>query len=98
MAPRESASVALALLLLADGDPNQVALMAANFGRDADSIGAMGGPVAGAMAGSTGIRPQWGAQVQAATPVNQDELADSLLEVLTARLQADRARSEMLLV
>ena len=96
--PRESASVALALLLLADGDPNQVALMSANFGRDADSIGAMGGPVAGAMAGATGIRPQWAAQVQAATPVNQDELADSLHEVLTARLKADRARSEMLLV
>ena len=96
--PRESASVALALLLLADGDPNQVALMAANFGRDADSIGAMGGPVAGAMSGASAVRPKWAAQVRAATPVDQDELADSLLEVLTARLKADRARSEMLLV
>ena len=96
--PRESAAVALALLLLADGDPNQVALMAANFGRDADSIGAMGGPVAGAMSGASGVRPKWAAQVRAATPVDQDELADSLLEVLTARLKADRARSEMLLV
>ena len=96
--PRESAAVALALLLLADGDPNEVALMAANFGRDADSIGAMGGPVAGAMLGASAVRPKWSAQVQAATPVDQDELADSLLAVLTARLQADRARSEMLLV
>ena len=98
MDPRESAAVALALLLLADGDPNQMALMAANFGRDADSIGAMGGPVAGAMSGASAVRPKWAAQVQAATPVDQDELADSLLEVLTARLKADRARSEMLLV
>ena len=94
---RESAAVALALLLLADGDPNQVTLMAANFGRDADSIGAMGGPVAGAMSGATGIRPRWAAQVQAATPVNQAELADSLLKVLAGRLNADRARSEVLL-
>ena len=72
--------------------------MSANFGRDADSIGAMGGPVAGAMAGASEIRPRWAEQVQAATPVNQDELADMLLGVVTARLQADRARSEVLLV
>ena len=96
--PRESAAVALALLLLADGDPNQVALMAANFGRDADSIGAMGCSVAGALAGNLAIPPAWAAKVRAATPVDQDELADSLLEVLTARLQADRARIGMLLV
>lgn len=92
--PRESASVALALLLLADGDPNEVALMSANFGRDADSIGAMGGPVAGAMAGASGIRPKWAAQVQAATPVNQDELADMLLGVLTKRLETELARTQ----
>ena len=49
------------------------------------------------MSGAAGIRPQWAAQVQAATPVNQDELADSLLEVLTARLNADRERGRMLL-
>ena len=71
--------------------------MSANFGRDADSIGAMGGPVAGAMAGASGIRPEWAAQVQSATPVDQEELADSLLEVLTGRLNSDRARSEALL-
>ena len=95
--PRESAAVALALLLLADGDPNQVALMAANFGRDADTIGAIGGSVAGAMAGAAAIRSTWAAQVRAATPVDQDELADMLLAVLQARLAADRARVRMLL-
>ncbi len=94
--PRESAAVALALLLLADGDPNQLALMAPNFGRDADSIGAMGGSVAGAMTGAAAIRPEWAAQVRAATPVDQDELTDMLLAVLQARLAADRARVRML--
>ena len=95
--PRESASVALALLLLADGDPNQVALMAANFGRDADTIGTIGGSVAGAMTGAAAIRPEWAAKVRAASPVDQDELTDMLLAVLQARLEADRARVRMLL-
>ena len=35
-------TVALALLVLTDGDPNAPALMAANVGRDADTIGTMG--------------------------------------------------------
>ncbi len=71
--------------------------MAANFGRDADTIGTMGCSVAGAMTGSAAIWPAWAAQVRAGTPVHQDELTDMLLAVLQARLEADRARVRMLL-
>ena len=88
--------MALALLLLADGDPNELALMAANFGRDADTIGTMACSVAGALAGNLAIRPTWAAKVRAATPVDQDELTDMLLAVLQARLAAERARVRML--
>ncbi len=95
--PRESAPVALALLTLAKGDPNQLALLAANFGRDADTIGAMGGAVAGALRGAAAIRPAWAAAVRNASPVDQDELTDALLAVLQARLTADRTRIQSLL-
>ena len=86
--PRESVSVALAILFLNDGDPVTTILDCANFGRDADTIATMAGAVAGAMAGATALPADWTAAVRAANPVDQDELADGLIGVLQRRARA----------
>jgi ADP-ribosylglycohydrolase len=83
--PRESVSAALGIFLLADGDPVETILGCANFGRDADTIATIGGAIAGALRGASALPADWLSQVQVATPVNQDELAASLLEVLRRR-------------
>lgn len=48
---RETVPAALALSLLADGDPEQAVVLGANFGRDADTIACMAGYVCGALHG-----------------------------------------------
>ena len=85
--------MALALLLLADGDPNELALMAANFGRDADTIGTMACSVAGALAGNLAIRPIWAAKVRAASPVDHwANAGHALVMGMTAGSRATRGQ------
>jgi ADP-ribosylglycohydrolase len=86
--PRESLSVALAILYLAGGDPVQAILNCANFGRDADTIATMGGAIAGALRGARSLPSAWVDAVREANPVDQDALAQSLLEVLAKRVRA----------
>jgi ADP-ribosylglycohydrolase len=83
--PRETVPAALGILLLANGDPVETILGCANFGRDADTIGTIGGAIAGALRGASALPADWVSQVQVATPVNQDELAALLLEILRRR-------------
>ena len=82
---RESVAVALAILVLTEGDPVETILHCANFGRDADTIATMAGAVAGALAGATSLPAEWVAAVRAADPVDQDELAQALIGVLQRR-------------
>jgi ADP-ribosylglycohydrolase len=91
--PRESVAVALAILYLADGDPVATILGCANFGRDADTIATMAGAMAGALRGAHALPAEWVAAVRAATPVDQDALAQSLIEVLVKRAKAATAWS-----
>ena len=86
--PRESLSVALAILVLADGDPVDTILGCANFGRDADTIATMAGAIAGALRGARALPADWVDAVRAANPVDQDALAQSLLAVLAKRARA----------
>ncbi|HEU0116471.1 MAG TPA: ADP-ribosylglycohydrolase family protein, partial [Thermomicrobiales bacterium] len=83
--PRESVPAALGILLLADGDPVTTILGCANFGRDADTIATIGGAIAGGLRGASALPADWVAAVQAATPVDQEELASSLVAVLNRR-------------
>ena len=83
--PRESVPAALGVFLLADGDPVETILGCANFGRDADTIATIGGAIAGALRGKSALPADWISEVQEATPVDQDELASSLLSVLHRR-------------
>jgi ADP-ribosylglycohydrolase len=86
--PRESLSVGLAILVLADGDPVDTILGCANFGRDADTIATMAGAIAGALHGAQALPADWMAAVRDANPVDQDALAWSLLTVLARRVRS----------
>jgi ADP-ribosylglycohydrolase len=83
--PRESVPAALGIFLLADGDPVETILNSANFGRDADTIATIAGAIAGALRGKSALPADWISEVQEATPVDQVELASSLLTVLLQR-------------
>lgn len=61
---RETVPCVLALFYLAKGNPVTAIQYAANFGRDADTIGAMAGALSGAYAGIGGIRPSWVEKVE----------------------------------
>jgi ADP-ribosylglycohydrolase len=56
---RETIPATFALLKLSDGDPRKAITWAANFGRDADTIGAMIGGIVGALHGASGLPEEW---------------------------------------
>jgi ADP-ribosylglycohydrolase len=64
-------------------------MYAANFGRDADTIGAMTGAIAGAFQGVDGLGSDWIAKARTAMP-GQDELAWRLTQVTMSNAQAMR--------
>ncbi|RSN63856.1 ADP-ribosylglycohydrolase [Streptomyces sp. WAC 04229] len=82
VASQESVPAAFAVLAVADGDPWQAALLAANLGGDSDTIGAIAGAVAGSVAGLSGLPAE---AVDTLRSVNSLEL-----EPLTTRLLALR--------
>ena len=103
---RETVPCVLSLFHLARGNPVQAVIHAANFGRDADTIGTMVGGLAGAFAGIGAIKPEWLAKVEAnygkkqavskdygIPPVDspdQRELARSLVAVIAERAAAQK--------
>jgi ADP-ribosylglycohydrolase len=84
---RETIPITLALFRLAEGDVEKMVTYAANFGRDADTIGTMGGSIAGAYQGIQGIRADWIEKSQGVSSVDQDELAERLM--CTSRAKFD---------
>lgn len=61
---RETVPCVLALFKLANGDPEKAITYAANFGRDADTLGAMVGSLVGAFAGIDNFPKAWIAKVE----------------------------------
>jgi len=89
--PRETVPVALAIFALSGGDFESTVVGCVNFGRDADTIGTIGGAIAGAFCGGSRIRPEWRGAVEKVTPVDQRKLADELLGALQRRHEELRA-------
>ena len=56
---RETIPATLAILYLADDSSSEAIVNAANFGRDADTIGAMVGGIVGALNGVNGLPKEW---------------------------------------
>jgi ADP-ribosylglycohydrolase len=82
----EELPLALAFLIVADGDFEQAVCGGANYGRDCDSIAGMAGAIAGALHGDGALRPAWIACIDQANRANLGSLADSLAQV-ALRLQ-----------
>jgi len=87
---RETVPVALALFLLADGDPERTIIYGANFGRDADTIASMAGSLAGAYRGASALPAGWMDKVKAAGARDQEELARSLTDITLRRIGTGR--------
>lgn len=92
---RETVPVALAVFVLADGDPEDAIVRAVNFGRDADTIGTMVGGLCGAYRGASGLPPRWVRKVEeqdaAASPGGgYRALAERLSALVQGRARAAR--------
>ena len=87
---RETVPLALALVLLADGDPEQAVVYGANFGRDADTIASMAGAIAGALKGAAGLPPAWMGTLGPLAE-RQRELAARMTKLVVSRAEAARA-------
>lgn len=56
---RETVPCAICMFYLAKGDPEKTITYSVNFGRDADTIAAMSGAIAGAFSGASKIKSEW---------------------------------------
>jgi ADP-ribosylglycohydrolase len=82
----ETVGSAFGVLVMADGDPHQTAMYAANLSGDADTVGAIACAIAGAYRGMGAFKPQIIATLEAdAVFVSYDvpALADGLLALAT---------------
>lgn len=86
---RETVPVTLSLFLLAKGDPKEVILMGANFGRDTDTIASMAGALAGALRGASALPPDWAAKAAAGSGRDQEALARALEGIAVSRRQRE---------
>jgi ADP-ribosylglycohydrolase len=103
---RETIPCVLALFTLAQGDPVKAVEYAANFGRDADTLGTMTGALCGALKGVDALKAEWVAKIEASYGQNQKasryasaedaaapdqaELAEKLIGVLLEKSQEER--------
>lgn len=88
---RETLPAALAIFYLARGDSNAAIRMAANFGRDADTIATMVGSLVGAFGGVESLRPEWVAKVEANPEADYRPLAKQLAEIVLRKAAEARA-------
>ena len=89
----EEVPVALALMVVCQGDFEASICAASNYGRDCDSIAGMAGSILGALQGDGVIRNSWIATVNAANRMDLDPLAADLT-ALTTRLHREQQVAE----
>ena len=89
----ETVPATLAILLLAEGEPERSILWGANFGRDADTIATMIGGVVGALHGASGLPSAWVAKVESNPDVGYVETSQRLAEAVRSRLRESRDRA-----
>jgi hypothetical protein len=88
---RETVPAAFALATLADGDVRHGVELAANFGRDTDTIASMTGALCGAVGGPDAIPEAWIAALGPAAMLDAEDLAGRLAELARAKA-AERER------
>lgn len=82
VASRESVATAFGVVRLADGDPWQSAIIAANIGDDTDTIGAIAAAMAGACAGAAAFPPE---KIEQVIQVNKLDLPRVTADLLAVR-------------
>jgi ADP-ribosylglycohydrolase len=90
----EATALAVGVFAIAKGDYVASVLGGANIGRDADTIAAMAGAMAGALGGVTAIPAEWrkrvsvlvGGCIRATAGVSLAELADAIADVAERRI------------
>lgn len=87
----EELPVALGMLIAVDGDVLGTILGGVNYGRDADSIAGMGGAIAGALHGRSGIPQQLASTVAEASRMDLEEPGRRLAALTRTIRAADRS-------
>lgn len=77
----ESIPMALALVELADTDPQRCAILAANLGGDTDTIGAMATAICGALRSVAAFPTEWIATINSANKIDFEPYAAALLRL-----------------
>ncbi|MFC3996305.1 ADP-ribosylglycohydrolase family protein [Nocardiopsis sediminis] len=95
----EELPMALAFLLIADGDYSGTVLGGVNYGRDADSIASMGGAIAGALGGLGCVPEQWRTDIARASRIDLEapglELAEVARRIHLADVAARREHEQV---
>lgn len=86
----ETIPAVLAILNLADGDPEKSILWGANFGRDADTIATMIGGIVGALHGASGLPGPWVAKTESNPIVKYRDLTHDLKAIVRNRIEESR--------
>ncbi|PSK86239.1 ADP-ribosylglycohydrolase [Murinocardiopsis flavida] len=87
----EELPMALAFLLIANGDYRDTVLGGVNYGRDADSIASMGGAIAGALGGRDCVPQEWRTKIAEASRTDIEAPGLALADVAVRIREADRA-------
>ncbi len=94
----EMVPCALALCLIAKGDPAQAIIGATNMGRDSDTIAAMAGELMGALSGAEAMPAPWVEQVVRLNPhPDLARLAKDLCAVIVEQAHSHQSRAAALL-
>jgi ADP-ribosylglycohydrolase len=86
LATQEAVPAAFAVLAATQGNPWRAALLAANLGGDADTIGAMAGAIGGACVGFSALPPEAVAIIRRVNDLDLESLARRLLDLRSQRL------------
>ena len=86
VASRESVAAAFGVVQLADGDPWQSAVIAANIGDDTDTIGAIAGAMAGACSGMKALPKDKAARVIDVNDLDFEPVVRGLLAIRSRRM------------
>jgi len=93
---RETIPLTFGIFRLAGGDVSQCVQYAANFGRDADTIAAMAGGIAGALRGYGAIPADWRQKIREVAGTEQERIAGDLVRVAAAKLETEqRSQGEL---
>ncbi|EPJ5578508.1 ADP-ribosylglycohydrolase family protein [Citrobacter farmeri] len=74
----ESVACAIAMVELAQTDPNRCAILCANLGGDTDTIGAMATAICGALQGISAINPAWKQELDTVNQLDFNRYATAL--------------------